>query len=90
VLTPGSLTITVKSIYRKNSMYTTINGIYDKGQIILSEKPPTEKRMKVLITFVEENNNLPNETTLKALQAAEQGEYEIVSLDELKRQWIDA
>lgn len=71
-------------------MYTTINGIYDKGQIILSETPPTEKRMKVLITFVEENNNLPNETTLKALQAAENGEYESVSLDELKQQWIEA
>lgn len=72
-------------------MYTTINGIYDKGQIILSETPPTDKRMKVLITFVEENNNnLPNETTLKALQAAENGEYESVSLDELKQQWIEA
>ena len=71
-------------------MYTTINGIYDKGQIILSETPPTDKRMKVLITFVEDNVNLPNETTLKALQTAEQGEYESVSLDELKQQWIDA
>lgn len=71
-------------------MYTTINGIYDKGQIILSETPPTEKRMKVLITFVEENNHFPNEATIKALQAAEQGEYESVSLNELKQQWIDA
>jgi hypothetical protein len=70
-------------------MYTTINGIYDNGQIILSETPPTEKRMKVLITFVEENSHLPNETTLKALKAAEQGEYESVSLNELKQQWID-
>ncbi|MDO9104925.1 MAG: hypothetical protein Q7U57_08180 [Methylovulum sp.] len=72
-------------------MYTTINGIYDNGQIILEETPPTEKKMKVLITFVEEsNNNSPNETTVKALQAAEQGEYEVVGLNELKQQWIDA
>lgn len=71
-------------------MYTTINGIYDKGQITLSETPPTEKRMKVLITFVEDSSNFPNEITIKALQAAEQSEYETVSLEQLKQQWIDA
>ncbi|MFI3197093.1 MAG: hypothetical protein QX196_02085 [Methylococcaceae bacterium] len=46
--------------------------------------------MKVLITFVEESDFLPNQTTVKALQAAERGEYEAVSLDELKQQWDDA
>lgn len=72
-------------------MFTTINGIYENGQITLEESPPTEKRMRVLITFVEEsNNNLPNETTIKALQAAELGQYESVNLDGLKQQWIDA
>ena len=69
-------------------MYTTINGIYDNGKIILEEMPPTEKRMKVLITFVgEDDNNLPNKTTQAALQAAEQGDYEAVTLTDLKRQW---
>ncbi len=34
--------------------------------------------------------NSPNETTIKAMQAAESGEYEAVSLDDLKKQWNDA
>ena len=34
--------------------------------------------------------NSPNETTIKAMQAAEHGEYEAVSLDDLKKQWNDA
>ena len=34
--------------------------------------------------------NSPNETTIKAMQAAERGEYEAVSLDDLKKQWNDA
>lgn len=46
--------------------------------------------MKVLVSFVEETDLSPNQTTIKALQAAEYGEYEEVSLDELKQQWDDA
>ncbi|MFZ2727107.1 MAG: DUF2281 domain-containing protein [Methylococcaceae bacterium] len=34
--------------------------------------------------------HLPNETTIKAIQAAEKGEYEAVSLNDLKKQWSDA
>jgi len=71
-------------------MYTTISGIYENGQVILQESAPTEKSMKVLVTFVEETDLSPNQTTIKALQAAEHGEYEEVSLDELKQQWNDA
>lgn len=71
-------------------MYTTINGIYDKGKVTLEELPPSEKRMKVLVTFVdEESEPSPNSITLAALQAAEQGDYEAVALDALKRQWDD-
>ncbi len=71
-------------------MYTTINGIYDKGKVTLEELPPSEKRMKVLVTFVDEEiEPLPNGITLAALQAAEQGDYEAVTLDDLKRQWDD-
>jgi len=32
----------------------------------------------------------PNETTIYAMQAAERGEYEEVSLDDLKKQWNDS
>ena len=47
-------------------MYTTINGIYENGQVILKEPAPTEKSMRVLVVFVEENNQaLPNQTTVK-------------------------
>ena len=47
-------------------MYTTISGIYENGRVILQESAPTEKSMKVLVVFVEENNPaLPNQTTLK-------------------------
>jgi hypothetical protein len=39
-------------------MYTAINGIYEKGQVILKEPAPTEKSMRVLVVFVEENNQV--------------------------------
>lgn len=54
-------------------MYTAINGIYEKGQVILKEPAPTEKSMRVLVVFVEENNQvLPNQTAVK--QAATEDE----------------
>ena len=47
-------------------MYTTISGIYENGKVILQESAPTEKSMRVLVVFVEENNQaLPNQTTAK-------------------------
>jgi hypothetical protein len=36
-------------------MYTAIKGIYEKGQIVLQEEPPTMKKMKVLVTFLDED-----------------------------------
>lgn len=35
-------------------MYTAINGVYENGQFILSESPPTNKKTKVVIMFMEE------------------------------------
>ena len=35
-------------------MLTTIKGIYDNGQIVLDEVPPTKNRSKVVVTFLEE------------------------------------
>ena len=35
-------------------MYTAIKGIYENGQIVLQEEPPTTKKMKVLVTFLDE------------------------------------
>jgi len=47
-------------------MYTTISGIYENGKVILQESAPTEKSMRVLVVFVEENDQaLPSLTTVK-------------------------
>ncbi|MBE9466425.1 antitoxin AF2212-like protein [Dyadobacter subterraneus] len=35
-------------------MLTTIEGVYENGKVILTEKPPLRKKAKVLITFMEE------------------------------------
>jgi hypothetical protein len=40
-------------------MYTAINGIYENGQFILTETPPTSKKTKVVIMFMEEVETLP-------------------------------
>jgi len=60
-------------------MYTAINGIYEKGQVVLQEPAPTEKSMRVLVVFVEENKEAPlNQNRVK--QAAE---------DELKQHFSE-
>ena len=47
-------------------MYTAISGIYEKGQVFLQEPAPTEKSMRVLVVFVEENDQaLPCLATVK-------------------------
>ncbi len=35
-------------------MLTTIKGIYNNGQIVLDEIPPTKNKSKVVVTFLEE------------------------------------
>ncbi len=42
-------------------MLTTIKGIYDHGQIILTEQPPVKTKADVIVTFLseEETKNLP-------------------------------
>lgn len=42
-------------------MYTAINGVYENGQFVLSEKPPTNKKTKVVIMFMEEIEPFPKE-----------------------------
>ncbi len=37
----------------------------------------------------EQEISLPNQTTINALQAAENGDYETVTLDSLRQQWDD-
>lgn len=35
-------------------MYTAVNGIYENGQLTLIERPPTTRRSKVVILFLDE------------------------------------
>ncbi|GAB3795280.1 hypothetical protein GCM10028819_11070 [Spirosoma humi] len=36
-------------------MYTAVNGIYENGQLTLTERPPTNRRTKVVILFLDES-----------------------------------
>ncbi|PSL22664.1 hypothetical protein [Dyadobacter jiangsuensis] len=38
-------------------MLTTIEGVYENGQVILKESPPVKKSSKVLVTFMGDDNN---------------------------------
>lgn len=39
-------------------MYTAVNGIYENGQLILTERPPTTRKTKVVVLFLDENHQL--------------------------------
>ncbi len=56
---------------------------------------PTEDLEDVLrfvefVRFKNEHKKTPSQKTIDAMQAAERGEYEIVSLDTLRQQWNEA
>ncbi len=36
-------------------MYTGINGIFENGQVILEEAPPTTQKTRVVVIFMNEN-----------------------------------
>ena len=48
------------------NMYTAINGVYENGQFTLQETPPTTKKSKVLIMFLEEITSNTSEEITKA------------------------
>ena len=42
-------------------MYTAIKGIYENGQVILQEPPPTTQKTKVVVMFIsDEEKTSPN------------------------------
>lgn len=61
--------------------------IYQKAQVL-----PEFQAEEVLrfIDFLEFKQQHPNKLTIEAMQAAERGEYETVSLEALKQQWDEA
>jgi hypothetical protein len=38
-------------------MYTAVNGIYENGRLRLTESPPTTKKSKVVVMFLEKLEN---------------------------------
>jgi hypothetical protein len=48
-------------------MYTAIKGIYENGQVVLQEEPPTRKKMKVLVTFLDEAETSSSKRQLGSL-----------------------
>lgn len=62
-------------------MYTAIQGTYENGKLSLNEAPPTTKKTKVLVTFLEEidtpspSKRIPG--SLKRLGEAEGKEYRL-------------
>jgi len=41
-------------------MYTAVNGIYENGTLVLTEEPPTQKKSKVVVMFLDEIESTPN------------------------------
>jgi hypothetical protein len=38
-------------------MWTTIEGVFENGQVTLKENPPVTDKAKVLVTFIEDNRS---------------------------------
>lgn len=49
-------------------MLTTIEATYENGQIIWQEQPPVQTKRKVLITFLEETDELPKKRQAGSLK----------------------
>ena len=45
-------------------MLTSLTGIYENGQITLLEQPRTPKKQKVIITFLDDVDEVPANTKL--------------------------
>jgi predicted DNA-binding antitoxin AbrB/MazE fold protein len=57
-------------------MLTTVEGIYENGQIILKEKPKVNHKVKVIVTFtdeVAEDEKQPNKPLSAKLRGAWKG-----------------
>ncbi|MPR33697.1 DUF2281 domain-containing protein [Salmonirosea aquatica] len=49
-------------------MYTSISGVYENGKLTLLEAPPTQKKAKVIITFIEDEDNITSQRKLGGLE----------------------
>ena len=60
-------------------MYTAVNGIYEDGQLMLTERPPTTRKTRVVVLFLNEQTSTdPTETVLKGVRLGSlEGKYSI-------------
>jgi hypothetical protein len=60
-------------------MYTAVNGIYEDGQLILTERPPTTRKTKVVVLFLDEKPSVdPLEVSPKGVRLGSlEGKYSI-------------
>ncbi|MBD2754280.1 hypothetical protein [Spirosoma validum] len=72
-------------------MYTAVNGIYENGQLTLTERPPTTRRTKVVILFLDESapDNAASSSSAGVRLGSLEGKYNIpydfnAPLDDLK------
>lgn len=50
-------------------MHTSINGVFENGAFVLLEPPPTNKKSKVIITFINDiDYKTPNKRRLGGLE----------------------
>ncbi|GAB3323052.1 hypothetical protein GCM10027299_18950 [Larkinella ripae] len=69
-------------------MLTSVTGIYENGRVILEEIPKSQKKQKVIVTFLEEENTEPTPLTERPFGTMK-GSFKLASdfndpLDDLK------
>ena len=71
-------------------MYASIKAVYENGQIVFSEQPPTNEKSNVIVMFLKEDIEYiqrPNQETLNAIEDARNGNVERYS--SLSAMWAD-
>jgi hypothetical protein len=71
-------------------MYAAIKAVYENGQIVFSEQPPTNEKSNVIVIFLKEDIEYiqrPNQETLNAIEDARNGNVERYT--SLSAMWAD-
>jgi hypothetical protein len=71
-------------------MYAAIKAVYENGQIVFSEQPPTNEKSNVIVMFLKEDIDYiqrPNQETLNAIEDARNGNVERYT--SLSAMWAD-
>lgn len=63
-------------------MLTTLEGIYENGQIILNEQPAIKRRVKVIVTFMDEKVDVVETSTISKPSTQLRGAWKNASPDD--------